>query len=79
MRKAVITGATSGIGLELAKRLAASHELLLTGRRRRDELPEGFPKTPNMRSRINPERMRRSRKSTAPWPVSGGTGLTWPY
>ena len=44
MRKAVITGATSGIGLELAKRLAASHELLLTGRRRRDELPEGFPK-----------------------------------
>ncbi|MEX0346720.1 MAG: SDR family NAD(P)-dependent oxidoreductase [Rhizobiaceae bacterium] len=41
--RALITGATSGIGLKLAHRLAPTHELLLTGRRPADEVSALLP------------------------------------
>lgn len=42
-RKILITGATDGIGLELAKMLAPNHDLLLTGRRAEDEVQDILP------------------------------------
>lgn len=42
-RKILITGATDGIGLELAKILAPDHDLLLTGRRPESEVADILP------------------------------------
>lgn len=42
-RKILITGATDGIGLELAKLLAPDHDLLLTGRRAESEVADILP------------------------------------
>ncbi len=55
--RALITGATSGIGLKLARRLAPTHELLVTGRRPAGEvlalLPE--PSTYAVADQSDPE------------------------
>tara|TARA_R110000744_G_scaffold128550_2_gene235661 strand:- start:899 stop:1615 length:717 start_codon:yes stop_codon:yes gene_type:complete len=40
---ALITGATSGIGLEMAKRMAVDHQLVLTGRRQAHECAADLP------------------------------------
>lgn len=42
-RRIVITGGTDGIGLELARRLAARHDLIVTGRRTPDEAAALLP------------------------------------
>lgn len=42
-RRILITGATTGIGQELAQRLASGADLLLTGRRAHSEIQENLP------------------------------------
>ena len=44
-RNILITGATDGIGLALAKLLARDHDLLLTGRRDAAEIKDSLPPT----------------------------------
>jgi NAD(P)-dependent dehydrogenase (short-subunit alcohol dehydrogenase family) len=48
-RNVLITGATSGIGLALATRLAPRHRLLVTGTRMSDELNALADKSPDLR------------------------------